>query len=86
MVQLQPRQLAQVVSMFDGDPPNRPMLESVLADRNPGWVLADFAERATPRERSLGPAGAEARVSQRAAVPVLAAEAGARSAAAPGPI
>jgi hypothetical protein len=47
MVQLQPRQLAQVVSMFDGDPPNRPMLESVLADRNPGGVLADFAERAT---------------------------------------
>ena len=33
--------------MFDGDLPNRPMLESVLADRNPGWVFADFAERAT---------------------------------------
>jgi hypothetical protein len=47
MVQLQPRQFARVVSMFDGDLPNRPMLESVLADRNPGWVFADFAERAT---------------------------------------
>jgi ribosomal protein S18 acetylase RimI-like enzyme len=47
MVQLQPRQFARVVSLFDGDLPNRPMLESVLADRNPGWVFADSAERAT---------------------------------------
>ena len=47
MVQLQPRQFARVVSLFDGDLPNRPMLESVLANRNPGWVFADFAEGAT---------------------------------------
>jgi len=45
MVQLQPRQFARVVSLFDGDLPNRPMLESVLADRNPGWVFADSEER-----------------------------------------
>jgi GNAT superfamily N-acetyltransferase len=45
MVQLEPRQFARVVPLFDGDLPNRPMLESVLADRNPGWVFADAPER-----------------------------------------
>lgn len=47
MVQLPPRQFDRVVPLFDDDLPNRPMLESVLADRNPGWVFADRAERAT---------------------------------------
>jgi GNAT superfamily N-acetyltransferase len=30
--------------LFAVDVPNRPMLESVLAGRNPGWVFADQAE------------------------------------------
>jgi len=47
MVQLQPRQFARVEALFDDDLPNRPMLESVLADRNPGWVFADSTERPT---------------------------------------
>ena len=47
MVQLQPCQFARVVSLFDDDLPNRPILESVLADRNPGWVFADPEERPT---------------------------------------
>jgi GNAT superfamily N-acetyltransferase len=33
------------VPLFDPDLPNRPMLESVLAGRNPGWVFADSPER-----------------------------------------
>src|SRR5262245_3951100 len=47
MVQLEPSRFARVVPLFDDDLPNRPMLESVLADRNPGWVFADCAERPT---------------------------------------
>jgi RimJ/RimL family protein N-acetyltransferase len=47
LVQLSPRQFARVAPLFDADLPNRPMLESVLADRNPGWVFADFEERPT---------------------------------------
>lgn len=47
MVQVEPRQVDAIASLFDGDLPNRPMLESVLADRNPGWVFTDSAERPT---------------------------------------
>jgi GNAT superfamily N-acetyltransferase len=47
MVQLQPHRFAGVASLFDGDLPNRPMLESVLADRNSGWVFADREARPT---------------------------------------
>ena len=47
MVPLQPRRFEGVVPLFDHDLPNRPMLESVLADRNPGWVFADREERPT---------------------------------------
>src|SRR5262249_12730107 len=47
MVQLAPPEFARVVALFDGNLPNRPMLESVLADRNPGWVFADSEARPT---------------------------------------
>lgn len=47
MIQLPPQQFDGVRPLFDDDLPNRPMLESVLADRNPGWVFADRAERPT---------------------------------------
>ena len=47
MVQLEPRQFDRVAHLFDDDLPNRPMLESVLADRNPGWVFADREDRPT---------------------------------------
>src|SRR5262245_6389801 len=47
MIQLEPSQRDRVRPLFDDDLPNRPMLESVLAGRNPGWVFADHAERPT---------------------------------------
>jgi ribosomal protein S18 acetylase RimI-like enzyme len=47
MVQLQPRRFDSIAPLFDDDLPNRPLLESVLADRNPGWVFADREERPT---------------------------------------
>src|SRR5262245_10929973 len=47
MVELDSPQFARVSSLFDENLPNRPMLESVLADRNPGWVFADSGERPT---------------------------------------
>src|SRR5262245_18949580 len=45
MVKLQPQQFDRTASLFDADLPNRRMLESVLAGRNPGWVFADRAGR-----------------------------------------
>jgi RimJ/RimL family protein N-acetyltransferase len=47
MVQLSPGQFARVASLFDDDLPNRSMLESVLADRNPGWAFADTEDGPT---------------------------------------
>ena len=47
MIQLQRQQFDGVRPLFDEDLPNRPMLESVLAGRNSGWVFADRAERPT---------------------------------------
>jgi GNAT superfamily N-acetyltransferase len=46
MVELKsPAQVDGVRHLFGVDLPNRPMLESVLARRNPGWVFADRAEQ-----------------------------------------
>ena len=47
MVQLRPEHVGSVSSLFDDELPNRPMLESVLADRSPGWVFADREARPT---------------------------------------
>ena len=45
MIQLPPGRFDRVLPLFDDDLPNRPLLESVLGDRNPGWVFADREER-----------------------------------------
>jgi ribosomal protein S18 acetylase RimI-like enzyme len=47
MVELEPARAGGVAPLFDDDVPNRPMLESVLGDRNPGWIFADRAEQPT---------------------------------------
>ena len=47
MVQLESTQFARIGPLFDPDLPNRPMLESVQAGRNPGWVFADAEGRPT---------------------------------------
>lgn len=45
MIELKPpAETDGVRGLFAGDLPNRPMLESVLAGRNPGWVFADRVE------------------------------------------
>lgn len=47
MIHLDSHQFGRVAALFDDTLPNRPLLESVLADRNPGWVFADREEQPT---------------------------------------